>query len=273
MNKYIKPLGAFFSFIIIQLVVTMIVIVPLAIITFAKEAATEGSSSLNPEELMGSMMESSAISITLIFSSIITIFFMQWPMKMLKLEESFKAPNMSFGKIVFLIVASFIGIYSTDILNEIMDLPDFIEAELGNMSGTVLGVLAIAVFGPIAEEVTFRGAIQNYLHKNGCTPFRAIFVTSVLFGLMHMNPAQIPFAMIVGAILGVFYYKTNSLVLPCAIHIINNGMSCLLTNVCPEDFSFVNALGGTAIALCIAIVGLTFCGYTLYKYAIEPNKE
>lgn len=269
MNKYIKPLGAFFSFIIIQLVVTMIVVVPYVIITLVRS----GSSLSREDVVMGTIASSSAISITLIFSSIITVFFMQWPMKMLKLKESFKAPDMPIGKIVFLIVASFIGIYSTDIISEIADLPNLIEAQLGDMSSTVLGVLAIAILGPLAEEVTFRGAIQNHLHKSGDGPLKAILITSILFGLMHMNPAQIPFAMIVGAILGVFYYKTNSLVLPCVIHMINNGMSCLLMNVCPEDFSLVNALGGTAIALCVAVIGLAFCGYTLYKYAIEPNKE
>ena len=139
---------------------------------------------------------------------------MQTPMKMIRLKDSFAMPKISLGKSLYLVLAAFIGIFATDVVSEVMDLPNIIEAELGGMSKTVMGVLAIAIIGPLAEEVVFRGAIQQHLHTNGERPFRAIFIASVLFGLMHMNPAQIPFAFVVGLILGVFYWKTGSLVLP-----------------------------------------------------------
>ena len=271
MSRYKKPILAFFCFTIIQLVVSFIVMIPMTLIVGAKQVASGNSEILSDPDKVSSLIPSSMLAIVLVVSSLVSIFFMQKPMKMISLKDSFKMPTMPLGKTIGLIVVSFIGIYATNIFSELAALPNLIEAELGDMSKTFIGILAIAVLGPIAEEVTFRGAIQGHLHNNGETPWRAIFISSILFGLIHLNPAQIPFAMVVGAILGVFYYKEKSLVIPCIIHILNNGLSCLLTNVASEDASLVELLGGTAIAVTLGIAGLALCGWVLYKYAVSKE--
>ncbi len=270
MNMYKKPIIAFFAMLLIQAVVSVAVLIPGAIYEFMQMAA-DGQQP-NPDVLLERLTSgSSFLSIALIVSSIITIFFMQTPMKMIRLKDSFSMPKISLGKSLYLVLAAFIGIFATDVVSEVMDLPNIIEAELGGMSKTVMGVLAIAIIGPLAEEVVFRGAIQQHLHTNGERPFRAIFIASVLFGLMHMNPAQIPFAFVVGLILGVFYWKTGSLVLPCIIHMLNNGISCWLSNTMGDELSFVNALGGTTTAVCVAVVGLVLSAYVLYGWATEKE--
>ena len=160
MNNYKKPIIAFFAMLLIQAIVSVVVLVPGAIYELMKMAAA--GQEPNPEVLIERLTSGSSImSIALIVSSIITIFFMQTPMKMIRLKDSFAMPNISLGKSVYLVLAAFIGIYATDIVSEVMDLPNIIEAELGNMSKTVMGVLAIAIIGPLAEEVVFRGAIQQ----------------------------------------------------------------------------------------------------------------
>lgn len=267
MNKYKKPLLAFFLMIIIQLVVSIVMVVPFILIQSVKRISTgempDAASMMNDEPMI--------ISLALIASSLITIFILQKPMNMIVLKDSFRMPTLPIGKIVFLVLISFVGIFGIDVLSEVMDLPNIIGDQLNGMSMTVLGVLAIAIVGPLAEEVCFRGSIQQYIHKHGDSPLRAILITSILFGLVHMNPAQIPFAMCVGAILGVFYWKTGSLVLPCIIHMINNGVSCLLSDLGTEsDPSLVELLGGTPIALCVSIICIAVCAWVLYKFGQEP---
>ena len=163
MNLYKKPIIAFFAMLLIQAVVSVAVLIPGAIYEFMQMAA-DGQQP-NPDVLIERLTSgSSFISIALIVSSIITIFFMQTPMKMIRLKDSFAMPKISLGKSLYLVLAAFIGIFATDVVSEVMDLPNIIEAELGGMSKTVMGVLAIAIIGPLAEEVVFRGAIQQHLH-------------------------------------------------------------------------------------------------------------
>ena len=56
----------------------------------------------------------------------------------------------------------------------------------------------------------------------------AILVSSLLFGLMHGNVLQIPFAFMVGLALSFLVVKTNCIWLACGLHFLNNFMSVLL---------------------------------------------
>lgn len=264
---YKKPILAFFAMILIQVMTSFAILIP-AVIYNGMMMSLEGEE-VKPETLIAVLNgNSSVLSIALIVSSLVTIIFMKYPLKMFSFRDNFAMPKLSFDKYVILLPLAFLGIFATDVFSEILDLPNLIEAEMGDMTKTTIGVLTIAIIAPLAEEVCFRGAIQQYLHKNGATPMRAIFVSSVLFAVMHMNPAQIPFAFVVGLILGVFYWKTGSLILPCVIHMVNNGAACYLSNL-DSEISFVELLGGTMPAVIYATFFLALCGYSLYKWAKE----
>lgn len=107
-------------------------------------------------------------------------------------------------------------------------LPDSLADEMAGLSHNVLGVLAIAVFAPLLEEVLFRGAIQGYLmRKYPSSPWRAIIIASLIFGVIHMNPIQIFYATMLGIVFGWIYYRTGSLV-PCIIgHVLNNSLAAV----------------------------------------------
>lgn len=263
MNIYKKPIIAFFAMIFIQTVSAFLVLIPA--IVYQLIALSQSNINLAIANVAGPTF----IAVALIVSSILTIIFMQYPLKMCSLKDSFRLPKMPVWKCAFLVIVAFLGIFATDVVSEILELPNIIEEDLVGMSSSFIGVLSVAFFGPLAEEVCFRGSIQQHMHNNGASPLRAIFVTSVLFGLIHMNPAQIPFAFIVGFIIGVFYWKTRSLVLPCIIHFLNNGLSCLLTVVYGDNLSFVGLLGGTASALCCAVASFALCAWALYRWAKE----
>ncbi|MDP3068820.1 MAG: glutamate-5-semialdehyde dehydrogenase [Opitutaceae bacterium] len=88
------------------------------------------------------------------------------------------------------------------------------------------GPLLAIVIAPVTEEIVFRGLILRGLLARW-RPWPAIVLSSVLFGVMHLNPAQLPVALLIGGLLGWIYVRTRSLGLCIAGHALNNASSYL----------------------------------------------
>lgn len=87
----------------------------------------------------------------------------------------------------------------------------------------VLNLFVMAVLPALLEELVFRGAVLRLLRPYG--DLFAVVVSAVLFGLMHGNLRQIPFATIVGFVLGWLYVVTNNIWMPILVHFTNNAIS------------------------------------------------
>ncbi|RDU22543.1 CPBP family intramembrane glutamic endopeptidase [Anaerosacchariphilus polymeriproducens] len=86
-------------------------------------------------------------------------------------------------------------------------------------SNGILMFLYASFFGPISEEIIFRGAILRKLEKHGRV--FAIIVSAALFGLFHGNLVQGIFAASVGLVLG-YVAMEYSIKWSMVLHIINN---------------------------------------------------
>ncbi len=82
-------------------------------------------------------------------------------------------------------------------------------------------LISTCILAPIFEEVIFRGIILNGLLKS-YNPLKAIAFSSLLFGLVHLNPIQIVAALTMGIFAGWVYYKTKSIGYTILIHAVNN---------------------------------------------------
>lgn len=91
--------------------------------------------------------------------------------------------------------------------------------------GFLLSVIGTAVVPGLVEEFACRGIMFGVLKKYGDA--FAIITTSVIFGLMHGNFVQIPFALLVGLVLGVIRVKTGSMLVCFGVHAANNLVSVL----------------------------------------------
>lgn len=130
------------------------------------------------------------------------------------------------------------------------ELPDHSMKTPDGPFGIVVTVIGAAVIAPLTEEFAMRGIVMGSLRKFG-EKF-AIITSAVLFGLMHGNLRQIPFAFIVGLILGFAVCKTGSLWTSVAIHFLNN------------LFASVLAIIGEHVASEIAtIINLAFFGFCI----------
>ena len=128
------------------------------------------------------------------------------------------------GLSIPLIVAGMIFI---NLCSEFIVLPDMMQDTFRAMSRNVFGIISIAIMAPLVEELLFRGAIQGHLQRKGMKPLYAILIASAVFGIVHMNPIQIPFAFAIGMIFGWLYYRTGSVVPGMIGHFINNSIATI----------------------------------------------
>lgn len=133
------------------------------------------------------------------------------------------------GRVMLMSLPFIIGVLLTcNLITECLNLPDVTGDTFIKMSHTVWGFLSIAVMAPIVEELLFRGAILGHLLRQGRSPRVAIFLSALLFGIMHFNPVQSCFAFFLGIAFGWLYYRTGSVAPGIVAHAINNTACALL---------------------------------------------
>ena len=160
---------------------------------------------------------------------------------------------------VIAIVGTLLTLLASNIINEWLDLPNNFEELFVGISGTIWGMLAIGIFGPICEEIVFRGGIMKPMLDKGVNPWIPIFISAVVFGLIHGNPAQIPFAAIVGIVFGIIYYRTRSLVITSLCHMLNNSFAVILMNLYgdeADELTFDKMLGTPGSIILFAVATL-----------------
>ena len=140
------------------------------------------------------------------------------------LKSFSEVSGKTIGLSIPLIVA---GMFFINLCSEFIGLPDFMQDTFLAMSRNVFGIISIAIMAPLVEELLFRGAIQGYMLRKGMKPLHAILIASAIFGIVHMNPIQIPFAFAIGLIFGWLYYRTGSVVPGIVGHFINNSIACI----------------------------------------------
>ena len=132
------------------------------------------------------------------------------------------------GKTIVLSIPLIVaGMIFINLCSEFIGLPDMMQDTFRAMSRNVFGIISITIMAPLVEELLFRGAIQGHLLRKGMKPVYAILIASAVFGIVHMNPIQIPFAFAIGMIFGWLYYRTGSVVPGMIGHFINNSIATI----------------------------------------------
>ena len=116
----------------------------------------------------------------------------------------------------------FSAMYVLNMLIEQADIPNTMEDTFMAMSHNFFGIISMALLAPVLEELLFRGAIQGMLQETLKNPWKSIIISSLIFGIVHMNPAQIPFAFLLGMIFGWLRYRSGSLLPGIMGHVLNN---------------------------------------------------
>ena len=270
MKKVLYPILAVIVFIIMQAVAGVAIFVAAAVMNPEKFSTIARS---GDREALTEMMDANALSWAIIISGIITIGIIAL-LKMIKWEQVLDFKMIHWKDSAIALVGAAMCVFVTDVLGEVLDLPNMMEDQFIEMSNTVIGALAIGVVGPIIEEFIFREGILGYMLRGGMNKWVAISASALAFGIIHLNPAQVPFAAAVGFVMGIIYYKTGNIVVTSILHILNNCVSVWMSFSMGEaikDFSLIEWMGGTVSAIIITIPMLAL-GVLLLWYFWKREK-
>ena len=262
MKKTLLIIGVF---ILSQVFAGFVAAVAAMIRLYMQGKGFHGDFELSPSEMLIALMGSEIIII------IATI---------LICRKGFKAPfrwSISFGKGLAVVVLSIVGfsalVVLTEALAEWLSLPDYMEETFKVASLSSLSLWAMAVVGPISEEIAFRyGIAGSLLESTKMSKWLVVLISAVLFSLLHMNPAQMLTAFILGLFLGWLYVITLS-IWPCIIcHVANNAASVILmrensdnvedatlSGMIPDNTWFAVTLCGCAVVLLLSVLALRRC--------------
>lgn len=89
-----------------------------------------------------------------------------------------------------------------------------------------LMLLVVGVITGICEEVLFRGVLMRGFERLGIVA--AIAISSILFGMMHFDFQQIVSTSLLGVVIAIVVYRTNSLYAGMIAHFANNATAMTL---------------------------------------------
>ena len=158
------------------------------------------------------------------------------------------------------VLASFGAIIPSVYLQEMMpELPNWAEKEFELIMNNRFGYFIVGLLAPLVEELVFRGAILRALLRWKSNPWIGIVISAVMFSAIHMNPAQMPHAFLIGLLLGWMYYRTDSIVPGVVYHWVNNTIAYVLFAFYPDpDLKMVDLFGGNQQTVLMAVL-FSFC--------------
>ncbi len=137
------------------------------------------------------------------------------------------------------------------------EMPDMLQPTLISLA---LNILSTAILPALIEEMIFRGYILRALRPHG--DGLAVVLSAVLFALFHGNVLQIPFAFILGLVLGYLMVQTDSIWPSVVLHFSNNLMSVLLNffgKCFPEQQEIITTVVFVAVTAVGAVVLTVVC--------------
>ncbi len=167
------------------------------------------------------------------------------------------------------VLASVISVYFS---NMGVDLPSpSAESEYIGMLPFAVNVAVSALLPAFLEEILMRGFVMGGMAKYDKRA--SLIISSVLFGLMHLNPIQNLFAVIAGLVIGHFVLKSGSLWFGIAVHFLNNFIALAKNTVLyssDSDSAFVVSI---CVDVFIFIFGVVSAVYLIKKEALFSNGE
>ncbi len=122
-------------------------------------------------------------------------------------------------------------------------IPDYVDKILqedvpfpSNNIQFILLAINICVVGPIAEEFIFRGLLLKRLGAK-LNIVASIVITNLIFGIFH---ADIMGSFVFGFMMSLLYLKSENLLLPITLHLLNNTVILVLSIYFPNSPDFIN---------------------------------
>ena len=214
------------------------------------------------------------------------------PLEWLKLKSETRGYGLW---AIFLMLMALPAINLVGYFNQQMSLPAFLEPleqwmktaeenaahlteqflSVTTFDGLIINILLMALLPAVAEELTFRGVLQNLfevkdetLKKKGNRVHIAIWCSAILFSAIHMQFYGFLPRMLMGALFGYALVWTGSLWIPILMHFTNNAMAVILYFLAIRsgwDMNKVDTIG-TNDTLWLGVVSLVLTIIGIYAF-------
>lgn len=138
------------------------------------------------------------------------------------------------------------------------------------ISDLMLNLFVIALMAAISEELFFRGLMQNVLRQSTGNKHLAVWLTGIVFSIIHLQFYGFIPRMMLGVMLGYIYLWSGTLWLPILAHFVNNGLAVVVAwlikrGQITEEVDTVGSHEGQAMYVVISIISVTGLLWMLYK--------
>lgn len=135
-------------------------------------------------------------------------------------------------------------------------MPDHMADTFTAIITSNYGYFVLCLLTPFVEEMVFRGAILRALLGSVKSHWAAILISAALFAAVHLNPAQMPHALLIGLLLGWMYYRTGSILPGVVLHWVNNTVVYVVTILLPasREMTLSQLFGGRQTSIILSVV-------------------
>lgn len=160
------------------------------------------------------------------------------------LHEAYRPNPISLFNVISIVVLALLGVFLVNDITVLWSIPfqklglDIYTTGIPSPSGSrelALSVISIAAIPAICEEFLFRGAMLSAFERYGTR--HAVLVTSLLFALLHGSIIGAPAQFILGVILALLVFWTDSVYAGLIYHTVHNAATVILNylqNQLPE---------------------------------------
>ena len=117
--------------------------------------------------------------------------------------------------------------------------------DITNQNPLIIGILTVGLLPAIFEESVYRGVLYNEYRKEN--PKVAIFLSALLFGLLHQNLNQFSYAFAMGLIFALVIEATDSIISTMIIHFVINSTSVVMNYMLPKVLKLLESLYGSDV--------------------------
>lgn len=130
-----------------------------------------------------------------------------------------------FGQYAINLILTFLYVAVPGVFKEYENLVENFNIDIGS---PVLMIFFVCLFGPLVEEVIFRGMIYGKLRR-AFSILPSAVISGVIFGIYHMNWVQGIYAAIFGILLAYVYERTQTIWGSVLLHVIFNSSSYIIS--------------------------------------------
>ncbi len=139
------------------------------------------------------------------------------------------------------------------------------ELKPTNITQFVVTFLGLCLFVPVAEEVIFRGLIQQVFTRN-MKPVLAVLLAGATFGAVHLNAHLLISITVFGCFLGYIYYVTGNLTYTIIAHAIFNGVAF-------AQLAFQSEREASALPVYLTDVRIVVASLVIFIFLLVKIKE